>query len=248
MEATHKLTDEQPSLRLANTWFCMVRTMTRSFKRSSLLLLALALFAAACGDSGSSSDNGIATLTDGDTAVADVDAPGELETTSEEAALAFAQCMRDGGIDFPDPTVDEEGNPSFEDAFRAGGDGELDFRSEDFREVIGECQELTEGLAFGGGRGGFDPSEIQEALLPYTECLRDEGLDVGDFSFAQGGPGGAPDDDGAQGGGQRGPGGDPSTRIARALGLDIDDPAVAEAIEACSPLLEEAFAGFAGRN
>ena len=34
------------------------------------------------------------------------------ETTFEEGVLEFAQCMREEGINFPDPTFDIDGNPS----------------------------------------------------------------------------------------------------------------------------------------
>ncbi len=37
----------------------------------------------------------------------------EEEITFEEGVLEFAQCMREEGIDFPDPTFDIDGNPGF---------------------------------------------------------------------------------------------------------------------------------------
>ena len=36
------------------------------------------------------------------------------ETTFEEGVLEFAQCMREEGINFPDPTFDIDGNPQFD--------------------------------------------------------------------------------------------------------------------------------------
>ena len=112
----------------------------------------------------------------------------------------------------------------------------------------------------------------------YTQCLRDEGLDVGDLEFG-GGPGAGGGNGGGGAGGGNGGGGagggnagngdggngdgnggggagraqgnggagfDPSTRIAGALGLDLEDAAVTAALEVCAPVLEEAFAGFGG--
>ena len=35
------------------------------------------------------------------------------EITFEEGVLDFAQCMREEGINFPDPTFDIDGNPQF---------------------------------------------------------------------------------------------------------------------------------------
>ena len=37
----------------------------------------------------------------------------EEEITFEEGVLEFSQCMREEGIDFPDPTFDIDGNPEF---------------------------------------------------------------------------------------------------------------------------------------
>ena len=36
------------------------------------------------------------------------------EVTFEEGVLNFAQCMREEGINFPDPTFDIDGNPQFD--------------------------------------------------------------------------------------------------------------------------------------
>ena len=37
------------------------------------------------------------------------------EITFEEGVLDFAQCMREEGINFPDPSFDIDGNPEFDD-------------------------------------------------------------------------------------------------------------------------------------
>ena len=39
----------------------------------------------------------------------------EEEVTFEEGLLSFARCMREEGLDFPDPSFDSEGNPEFTD-------------------------------------------------------------------------------------------------------------------------------------
>ncbi len=214
------------------------------------LVLAVALVATACGSSAASEVLDVASLTDGATDNGQVGS--DPAVSAEESALAFAQCMRDGGIDFPDPTVDENGDPSFQGAFGAGAAGSFNPRSEEFQTAAGVCTDLTGGAAFGGGgrRGGFDPGELQDALLPYTACLRDQDLDVGDISFGQpgvDGPGGGGQGGPAAGGaqGQRGPGGDRAGRIAAQLGFDSNDPAWISANEVCGPLLDEALAGFA---
>jgi hypothetical protein len=210
------------------------------------LLLGILLLAAACGESGASGDDGIATLTDTDetTVQSDDDSGSTDGGDSEQAALEFAQCIRDGGIDFPDPTVDEEGNPSFAAAFQAAQDGSFDARSEEFRQALADCEDLIDGFAFGRGGANVGVEQIQEALLPYTECLRDEGLDVGDVNLGGGQPGAGAGGE-QQGGGRREGGFDPAARLAAFLGLDTEDPEVEAAMATCQPILIELIASIA---
>ena len=58
----------------------------------------------------------------------------EQEITFEEGVLNFAQCMREEGINFPDPTFDIDGNPQF--------DG-LEIENEDEFEIAFEnCEDI----------------------------------------------------------------------------------------------------------
>jgi hypothetical protein len=211
----------------------------------------------ATGCSSGTDEPGIAQLDNTDTATSTAEAGSE---SSEEQALAFAQCMRDNGVDFPDPTVDADGNPSFEGAFGRSEEGGFDPEDTSFQDAIAACSDLMEGMVMGPGGGDFDSGAINEALYAYTQCLRDEGLDVGDITLSgmmggMGGPSGA--DEPADAGeapaladgeqpegppeGVRGGGGDPSDRFAEQLGQDADDPAWIAANEVCQPVLEDAI-------
>ncbi|MDE0805487.1 MAG: hypothetical protein OSA99_19475 [Acidimicrobiales bacterium] len=210
------------------------------------------LVAAGCSSGASGSE--VASLAD------DVDIAAETEGATElteEAALEFAQCMRDNGVeDFADPTVDADGNVTLGGGPGGAGAGGGAIDRESLATAQEACGELVEGIAFGGGgRGGFaDNTELQDALVDYSACLRDEGLDVGDFDLGAGpGGGGAAEPGERAGGGQRGEraGGEgPAGLVANALDLDTEDPEVASALEECEPLLDEAFAdvGAGGRG
>ena len=145
------------------------------------------------------------------------------DATEEEQALAFAQCMRDEGIDWPDPTTNADGSIDlFGGAGRGdgqGGGGVDDGR----RAAFDICGSLVEGASFlPGGAGGFD-AETQDSFLEFTQCLRDNGVDIDDPDFSN-------------------PGGDGDQRGRFGGSFDPQDPANADAIEACQGL----FAG-AGR-
>ncbi len=212
-----------------------------------------ALIVAACGGGSDGEVTGVASLEDiaGAAEPAD-DAPaGDAELEADEVALEFSQCMRDQDLDFPDVGVNAEGNPDLRSSFQAS---DLTPGSDEFRSAMEVCGEILQGAGFGGGRAALaDDPAIQDAFVEYSECLRDQGLDVGDIQLGGGGaPGASAGQAGAgeDGAPQRGQGqgqggfGNRADRIANQLGIDPEDPVIAEALDVCGPILDEALAGF----
>ena len=228
-----------------------------TLRRTAVVAMGV-LALASCSKSG---DAGIAHLSTSSNPTASA---SPSAGTSEEQALKFAQCMRDNGVDFPDPTVDANGNLSFQGAFRQAQSGGLNPGDSTFRDAMTACQDLMKGLTLGGGRAGgaFDSSAIQAAMLAYTTCLRGQGLDVGDITFGgpglRGGPGSGsgttsgsnPDPtvrpSGGPPAGVAQAGGDPTSRFAEILGQDPNDPAWIAANKVCSPALTKAMSGAFG--
>lgn len=195
------------------------------YRRGGLVLVSLALLlASACGAS-SDDASGVASLaTPSEVVGGDTSAGDALELTAEERLLAFAQCMRDQGIDIDDPTVDADGNvqlsPPAGDG-TAGGGAPSEADRELRRVAADECGESLEGA--GLGFRAEDRTAIEDQLLAFAQCMRDNGIDMEDPDL------GAPDADGS------GPGGGPFGDV------DFDDPAFRAAQEACADIL----AGFA---
>ncbi|MEM9202085.1 MAG: hypothetical protein AAGC53_10510 [Actinomycetota bacterium] len=108
------------------------------------------------------------------------------DATDEELALAFANCMRDEGIDFPDPTVAADGSVSL---LPPGSAANLPFEpgSPEFEAATDVCGERLQGASFLPS-GDDDLTEIQDDLLDFAQCLRDLGFDVDDPDIS-GGPG-----------------------------------------------------------
>ena len=78
----------------------VMRRPRRAWPSASRTAAALALLAAACSGSPSSTGPGSSS-----------DAGGSANSPS---AIAYSQCMRSHGVpNFPDPTVDSEGRPGF---------------------------------------------------------------------------------------------------------------------------------------
>ncbi len=199
-----------------------------------MLLFALGLVATACG--GSDADAGVASLETTDTTVAsDAVAAGDVEVDAEQAMLDLAACLRDNGVEIEDPTVDASGNVQFgglRGAPAADG-GEID--REAFRAAMDQCQESLEGVALGfGGRGEIDVTELQDTMVEYAACMRDNGYDMDDPDLTNSGPGSG-GEAGAGGGG--GPFGD----------IDRDDPDYLAAQEVCGDILGGLPGGGLGR-
>jgi len=180
--------------------------------RNALLALLVAGTLAACGGGGGDDDDQVATLGD-DTAAEDDDtSSGDDELTDaerEDAMLEFTECMREHGVDMPDPSSSGEGplvmrreggTPADEDEFEAAQDA---------------CDDIMED-AF-GERPQRDPeeqAEMQDNALAYAQCMREHGIDFPDPEFSDGG-------------------------VAMQLGegMDPEDPDFIEAEEECQPLL-----------
>ena len=187
-------------------------------KKLVLIFSAFVLVLAAC-----SSDSGSQVASLEDAAVSDDGAVAEVDTdvANEEAILEFSQCMRDEGIvGFEDPDIGEDGTIEFKLGGRTD-DAEAD--RDTMRAAFEACQDHLEGLAF--GPGSIDRSEIEDTLVEFAVCMREHGVDMPDPDFSSFGPG--------SGGGGEGEG------DIFGGAIDLDDPNVAAALEAC----EEVFGG-----
>jgi len=190
-----------------------------------LLIAVAGLLASACGGSDGDGD-GVATLEADETAttIVDSDQP-DTDVDSEQAMLDFAACMRDNGVDIEDPTVDASGNLQF-GGFRPGpGEDQAEFDRDAIGDAMEVCGESLEGVALGiGGRGEVDFTELQDTLVEYAACMRENGYDMDDPDFSGAGPGSG------GGGGAFGE-------------IDPDDPDFVAAQEACQDLLGDTFGG-----
>ena len=162
---------------------------------------------------------------EGDAAAGEGDADAaeeamDADLSDEERLLHFADCMRDNGVDFPDPVVEADGTVRFGFRPGAGGAGAAQelVRDPDLPAAREACEGLLQGLSFGPGSGNFDTTELQDALLEFARCMRDNGVNIGDPDLRDFGPG--------RGGGD-GPAGGPFA------GIDFEDPDVAAALEVC---------------
>ena len=146
---------------------------SRGSKKVRILLL-LSIFSA-CTIGGEESQ-GVVTI-ESTTETTTVDE----EITFEEGVLDFAQCMREEGVNFPDPTFDIDGNPQFDNL-------EIE-NEEEFESAFENCEDILRNAL--PEQFDLDP-EVEAALvdasLEFSQCMRDQGIDFpdpkpGEFGF-----------------------------------------------------------------
>jgi hypothetical protein len=154
--------------------------------RSPLLLLAVgaALALGACGSSDDNGGSGSSAKSQDDKAF--------------EGALRYAKCMREHGIDMPDPQ--RVGNGGIKQTMngRPGSRAKMEAANKD-------CQKY---MQKGGGRApsAAEQAKAKDAMLAYAKCMRDNGVDMPDPKFSSSGGGvtfqlGGPDSKGGSTGG-----------------------------------------------
>ena len=104
------------------------------------------------------------------TACGSSDSSDSAATTSdtEQAALEFAQCMRDNGVpSFPDPAAKADGSFGFERP-QGVAPGALD-------DALESCQPEARAAGFDPGSVAQDP-EARDQLLEFSRCMRRNGV------------------------------------------------------------------------
>src|SRR5581483_562155 len=195
--------------------------LRRSYRLPVLLLLAAGLATgAACGGSGSGSNDGVASIktasdkkTDSDST--DKDKNGK-KTNPEDAMLAFARCMREHGVDMPDPDTSGDGVVTF--SASASGDGgsggaaPIDIEGDKFKEANEACRDLM-GDAGPMNMTPEQQQEMQDQALAFSRCMREHGINMPDPTFGEGGG--------------------MMMKIDKDSGIDPSDPKFEEAQQAC---------------
>ena len=169
------------ALSITNWGYIWSISSNKSFKNTTsrgsekVKILLLLLIFSSCTIGGEESQ-GVVTI-ESTTATTIVDE----EITFEEGVLDFAQCMREEGINFPDPTFDIDGNPQFDNL-------EIE-NEEEFESAFENCEDILRNAL--PEQFDLDP-EVEAALvdasLEFSQCMRDQGIDFpdpkpGEFGF-----------------------------------------------------------------
>jgi hypothetical protein len=157
------------------------RRMTRT-KRTAIALGALAGAAAllllpACSDGDDSDDTaGVASLGDSstDSTAASTDS-STAEENYQQAMLDYAQCMREQGVDMPDPQF-SDGGASI-DVFPGEGEPTAQEQNE-IEAADSACSPiLEEAEADMPAPSPEEEAEAREWALAFSQCMRDHGVE-----------------------------------------------------------------------
>ena len=148
-------------------------------------LTGLFALVTACGSTDPGND-GVASLSEGDTPTSseNADEPDDPDEAVDQMR-AYAKCMREHGVDMPDPEVSQDGGVGI--AIEGGDKAAVD-------KADKECKHLMPN----GGEPPKPSPEDLDRMREQAQCLRDHGIDVADPTMDNPGlriEGAGPDDE-----------------------------------------------------
>jgi hypothetical protein len=144
------------------------RTVLQRVLAATAVTLLLGL-SAACGDSKDADDSALPDAAGASSASPSADDEADLDP--EDAMLKFAQCMREHGVDMPDPSPGG--------GIRVNGEG----MSEDQMEAAqAACQKWMD-MAEPEGGGDELSEEEKQSFLDMAACMRERGYNFPDPTF-----------------------------------------------------------------
>jgi len=137
--------------------------MTRTTTAAALTACAAAALAlAACGSGSPSS--------------------ADAQDKREQAQLKFARCMRDHGVNVPDPKPGGDGGPG---NVRVGGPGKNAIAPGVMQRADAACRKYLEAVA--PKLSPAQQAELRDQALKFAQCMRSHGVDMPDPEVGKGG-------------------------------------------------------------
>jgi hypothetical protein len=96
----------------------------------------------------------------------------DAQAKAEDAALDYAKCMREHGVDVPDPKPGGGGQGGFGIQIHSSDPQ----TNQNFQDAQDACGDILQKAIPEGDRP--DPAEMRDKLHQMTECLRNKGYDV----------------------------------------------------------------------
>ena len=152
------------------------------------LSLCFSIVTIACGGSDNGSEGVISIDTPTPVIIAeesDQDSIDNPAKTDEEITTEFTTCLRGYGYDVADPTLNADGTVDLEglrDSILT--DPSFDINSGKTIQELGDCISLLEDATFATAPTQEDQIELEDNLLDFAECIRENGIDIPDPEFS----------------------------------------------------------------
>jgi len=169
------------------------RRAPRRRHRTTAALLGLMCSIAVVGCGAASASNDVASLGDGTSGT--TPPTTAAATDPQEAMMQFAKCMREHGIDMPDPKMAGGSSASGSSGGSGpmivnsgGGDSPVDKDKMDAADKA--CRHFMDGVAQNAPK--IDPAEeakMKDQALAFSKCMREHGIDMPDPQFSNDGGG-----------------------------------------------------------
>ena len=149
----------------------MVRPRTSA---AGVAMLVVSIASACSGGGG----NHVATL-GGGTSPSDSSSSSGSQQTFEDAMLDFARCMRDHGVDMPDPTFNGDGGVAITAGASGAHPGDATF---DAAQTA--CQPIMDRAQQNAPKPSpEEEAQMRDQALAFAQCMRDHDIDVPDPTF-----------------------------------------------------------------
>jgi hypothetical protein len=158
---------------------------TRRWITSGSAVLAAALSMAACGGAGGSPNRAVASL-NGHTTTTAKAGKGDKKSF-EDGMLEYARCMRQHGVDMPDPVFKDTGGGGGGFAVSAspkegGGSGRPDDTA--MKAAASACQPIMDKAQQNAPRPSpAEEAKMKDQALKFARCMRQHGVDMPDPTF-----------------------------------------------------------------
>jgi hypothetical protein len=141
-------------------------------------MLAAALAVSGCG---------------GDSVDTSTGASPDNEQSFEDAMVSYSACMREHGVDMPDPTFDGKGGSMIMRTDSATGDGDAAPAfggpdDETFKAAAEACQPIMDEVEQNMPKlSAEEEAKMRDNALKFAQCMREHGVDMPDPTFDAGG-------------------------------------------------------------
>ncbi|MEO7555039.1 MAG: hypothetical protein ABIV94_00370 [Acidimicrobiales bacterium] len=144
-------------------------------------LITVGLVAAVLAVTGCSggTEKKVASLGKGETSSSSSDS-GNGKQSFEDAQLSFAQCMRDHGVDMPDPTFNEDGSTIAVDASVSVTDENTPATKAANEACLPIMDAAIKDLPKPSPE---EEAKMRDDALKFAKCMRDHGVDMPDPTF-----------------------------------------------------------------